>query len=84
MPYFNIRTTTSVYRDYAIECANEEEAKKLANALAYAESPKSVLETCKGPAHTIRNDVDVNACVSPMSKNTWSGLAPADTVAHPE
>jgi hypothetical protein len=84
MAYFNIRTTTAVYRDYAVECPNEEEAKKLANELAYAESPKSVLEMCKGNAYTVRNDVDVTACVSPMPENTWTGINLADTVAHPE
>ncbi len=84
MPHFNIRTTTAVYRDYAVECASEEEAKKLANTLAYADSPKDVLKEHGRSADTLRNDVDINSCVSHMPACTWNSIRPEDVVAHPE
>lgn len=84
MAYFNIRTTTSVYRDYVVECDTEEEAKKLAQELAYTESPKDVLSKLRGENYTLRNDIDVNASVSPMTKENLNSISKESIVATPE
>ena len=63
---FLIRTTTTVSRDFVVECENKAAAEKIAVRLAYDTAPPS--ELYKAIA-TVRDDVDVSSSVAAAAEN---------------
>lgn len=78
---FLIRTTTTVSRDFVVECENKEHAQKIANLLAYEERPADHDKTWK--VLTVRDDVDVSSSVSTVTDETFRN-ASSDFVQHPD